>query len=470
MEDYENYDGLGLATLVCQGEITPAELLEAAIARIERYDPTLNAIVTRMFDDARRVIRAGVPPGPFQGVPYCLKDLDIAVPGVPLRQGSALFEDFVPVYEAEIVTRYRRAGLVLVGKTATSEMGLAPTAASRLYGPTRNPWNLELSPGGSSGGAAVAVAAGYTPVANAIDGGGSIRIPAAWCGLFGLKPTRARTPVGPKQGLSWGGLGCIHAITRSVRDSAALLDATQGADVGAPFIAPPPTQPYLEEVQTAPGRLRIAVHADPFTLQGSPLHADCRNALEDAVQLCTELGHIMEAWHVDIESEAVRNAARLVVATEIRTRLEQRVRALGRTLQEAEVEPETWRVVETSREASAADYLQALQVLHWAGRQFARAMQGYDAVMTPTVPMPPVASDLISPLNTEGAAERRRATGFTQICNIAGNPAMSVPLYWNAAGLPIGIQFIGQYGDEATLFRLASQLEQARPWFGRRPA
>lgn len=469
MQEYEHYDGLGLAELVRQGAVHPEELLEAAIIRIEASNPTLNAVVTPMFDAARAAIRAGLPPGPFQGVPFLLKDLTLGVPGIRTSHGAVLFQDFVPAHETEVVTRYRQAGLVLCGKTATPELGILTTTESRLFGLTRNPWDPRSSPGGSSGGSAVAVAAGYTPAANAIDGGGSIRIPAAWCGLFGLKPTRARTPAGPEDGILWAGLVCIHAITRSVRDSAALLDATQGADVGAPFVVPPPTRPYLEEVRTPPGPLRLAVHSTPFT-HGAPVHPECRSALEDAVQLCADLGHDIEALHCDLPWESIRQAARLIAATECRVLLAQRAQVLGRTLCEADVEPLTWRRLEMSQSASAADYWYALHVLYRTGRQFARAIQGYDAVITPTVPMPPMALRSMSPTTPEGRQALQRAIGFTQIANIAGNPAMSVPLCWNAAGLPIGIQFIGRYGEEATLFRLAGQLEQARPWFDRRPA
>jgi Asp-tRNA(Asn)/Glu-tRNA(Gln) amidotransferase A subunit family amidase len=469
MEDYEHYDGLGLAELVHKGEVQPEELLEAAITRIDTHDRLLNAVVTPMFDTARAAIHAGLPAGPLRGVPFLLKDLVLAaVPGVPTRQGAVLFQDFVPRYEAEIVARYRQAGCVFVGKTATPELGLALTTESRLYGPTQNPWALGYSAGGSSGGSAAAVAAGYVPMANASDGGGSIRMPAAWCGLFGLKPTRARTPSGPAQGIGWAGLQCVHALTRSVRDSAALLDATHGADLGAPFVAPLPARPYLQEVQTPPGRLRIGIRTEPFTFK-SPLHPDCQHAFEDAVQLCMALGHIIDPFSYEIEWERVRNATRLIVATDVRVTLEQRARELGRRLREADVEPDTWRLVEVSQTVSGADYLRALQTLYQTGRQFAHAVQGYDVVMTPTVPMPPVALGLMSPSNPAGLTERQRATAFTQIANIAGNPAMSVPLCWNNAGQPIGIQFIGPYGDEAMLFRLAGQLEQARPWFNRRP-
>ena len=390
------------------------------------------------------------------------------MPGVPTRQRAVLFKDFVPAYEAEIVARYRRAGCVLIGKTATPALGLAPTTESRLSGVTRNPWDVGRSPGGSSGGSAVAVAAGCVPGATASDGGGSMRIPAAWCGLFGRKPTRARTPAGPAPGLGWAGLECVHALTCSVRDSAALLDATQGPDVGAPFVAPPPARPALEEVQRPPGRLRIALRTTPLTFNG-PLHPDYRRALDEAVDLCAELGHSIDTWHYDINWEQVRDATRLVVATEVRVTLAQRAQTLGRALHAADVEPETWHLVEVSQARSAADYLRALHILHQTGRQFARAMQGYDAVLTPTVPMPPVELGLLSPSNPAGLTARRQVTAFTQRANIAGNPAMSVPLCWNAAGLPIGIQFIGRYGDEATLLRLAGQLEHARPWCSRRP-
>lgn len=469
MDDYEQYDGIGLAKLVRTGAVDPEELLEAAIARIDTHDRILNAVVTPMFDTARAAIRAGLPAGPFRGVPFLLKDLALAaVPGVLTRQGAVLFQDFVPAYEAEIVTRYRRAGFVFVGKTATPELGLALTTESRLYGATQNPWALGYSPGGSSGGSAAAVAAGYVPAANASDGGGSTRMPAAWCGLFGLKPTRTRTPSGPVQGIGWAGLECVHAVTRSVRDSAALLDATHGADVGAPFVAPVPARPYLQEAHTPPGRLRIGIRTEPFTFK-STLHPDCQHAFEDAVQLCTELGHVIDNFAYDIEWERVRDATRRIAATDVRVTLEQRARELGRVLHAAEVEPDTWRLVEVSQTVSGADYLRALHTVYQTGRQFAHAMQGYDVVMTPTVPMPPVALGLMSPSNPEGLPARQQATAFTQIANIAGNPAMSVPLCWNDAGLPIGIQFIGHYGDEAILFRLAGQLEQARPWFNRRP-
>ncbi len=469
MDTYETYDGLGLAALVRQGEVSPEELLEAAIARIEAHDAMLNAVVIPMLDEARAAIRAGLPDGPFRGVPFLLKDLLLAAaPGVRVTQGSALFQDAVPDYEAALVTRYRQAGLVFVGRTAAPELGLAPTTESRLYGPTRNPWDPTCSTGGSSGGAAAAVAAGYTPLANASDGGGSIRMPASWFGVFGLKPTRA--PAGPMQGLGWAGLECAHAITRSVRDSAALLDVTCGADLGAPFVAPPPERPYLEEVSTPPGNLRLAVRTAPFTYDDLSLHPDCQAALDAAVQLCTALGHVIEPLNYHLDWQPIRDANRLVAATEIRHAIEQRAQELGRKLRETDVEPETWRLAEISQMVRAPDYLQALNLLYATGRAFAAAMQGYDAIISPTVPMPPISLDLMSPFSASGVTERRLALSFTQIANIAGNPAMSVPLYWNRAGLPIGIQFIGHYGDEATLFRLAAQLGAARPWFDRRPA
>ncbi len=470
MNTYESYDGLGLAALVRQGDVSPEELLEAAITRIEARDNTLNAVVIPLFDQARAAIRVGLPDGPFHGGPFLLKDLALAaMPGVRVTQGSTLFQDAVPDYEASLVTRYRHAGLVFVGRTASPELGLAPTTESKLYGPTRNPWDPTCSTGGSSGGAAAAVVSGYTPMANASDGGGSIRMPASWCGVFGLKPTRARTPAGPMEGIGWAGLECAHAVTRSVRDSAALLDLTQGPDLGAPFAAPPPARPYLEEVSTPPGNLRLAVRTTPFTYDDLPLHPDCQAALDDAVRLCTTLGHVIEPLNYQLDWQPIRDAARLIAATAVRHIIEQRAQELGRKLREADVEPETWRLAEISHTVRAPDYLQALNLLYAAGRAFAATMQGYDAILSPTVPMPPVALDLMSPFSLSGVTERRLALSFTQIANIAGNPAMSVPLYWSDEGMPIGTQFIGHYGDEATLFRLAAQLETARPWFDRRP-
>ena len=470
MEDYEQYDGLGLAALVASGEISPTALLDEAIERVERLDGQLGAVVIRMFDQARAAIADGLPEGPFRGVPFLLKDLHLAWPGVPLTNGSRLFETNVPNVESELVARYRRAGLVVFGKSASPELGLTTTTESALFGATRNPWNLEHSSGGSSGGASAAVAAGILPLANASDGGGSIRIPAACCGLFGIKPTRGRTPLGPHSGEGWGGMSCVHAVTRSVRDSAALLDATAGPDLGAPYAAQPPERPFLEEVEREPGRLRIALQTQPWN--GQETDADCLAAVLEAGRMCEALGHHVEEKAFQPAQPELARAGLTIMSANTRSMMEDRAAALGRELREEDVEPGTWMLTGISDGVSARDYTRAMRVMHATGREYARFMRDYDVLLTPTMATAPVPIGVASPSNPDLEARTTavlKCAGFTQMSNLCGNPAMSVPLAWNDAGLPIGIQFMGRIDDEATLFRLAGQLERAHPWFERRP-
>jgi len=340
MKDYEQYDALGLVELVKRRETSAEALLEAAISRTEARDGEVNAVVIRMFEEARKTVAAGVPDGPFQGVPFLLKDLHLAWPGVRLTNGSKLFSDFVPEVESELVARYRKAGLVVFGKTHSPEYGLTTSSESVLFGQTRNPWNLEHTAGGSSGGASAAVAAGYLPLANASDGGGSIRIPASCCGLFGMKPTRGRTPLGPNSGEGWAGMSAVHAVSRSVRDSAALLDATAGPDLGAPYAAQPPNRPFLDEVSQAPGRLRISIQRQPWN--GTEPHKDCLAALEDAVALCRDLGHEVEEAPFEVDSTILAPATLTILSASTRAMMEQRAEVLGRPLAEDDVEPGTW--------------------------------------------------------------------------------------------------------------------------------
>jgi amidase len=290
--DYDRYDGLGLAELVRRREVTAGEVLEATIERIEARNPAINAVVLRMYDEAKAAIAAALPPGPFSGVPYLLKDLGAAYAGTPTTGASRFFRDAVPDHDSEMVVRLKRAGLVICGKTNTSEFGLSTSTEPVLFGPTRNPWNLAVSAGGSSGGAAAAVAGGMLPMAHASDGGGSIRIPASCCGLFGLKPTRMRTPMGPDVAEGWNGASISHAVTRSVRDSAALLDATTGPDVGDPYSAPPTKGNFLAEVGAAPGRLKIALATTAWN--GSVVDPQCADAAVAAAKLCESLGHHVE--------------------------------------------------------------------------------------------------------------------------------------------------------------------------------
>jgi len=471
VNDYESYDALGLAELIRRGEAKPSEILEAAIARLEERNPKLNAVVIPMLDEARKLAAGELPDGPFRGVPFLLKDLHLLYRGTRTSYGCRLFEDFVADHDSEIVRRYRKAGLVIFGKTASPEFGLTTTTESTLFGQTRNPWNTDHIAGGSSGGASAAVAAGIVPLANASDGGGSIRIPASCCGLFGMKPTRARTPAGPDAGEGWSGMSAVHAVSRSVRDSAALLDATSGPDLGAPYWAPPPERPYLEEVGGSAGRLRIAFQSRAFN--GVETHPDCAAAVEEAARLCAELGHEVEEAALCIDAETFRQATGTIISANLRSTVEDRAATLGRDFTEDDLEPVTYAMVAGAAETGAAEYARSIRVIHGIGRQVAGFLERYDALLTPTMATPPLPLGVLSLSNPnfgEFLEGLLKTIGFTQLFNAAGNPAMSVPLVWNAAGLPIGVQFAGRFGDEAVLFRLAGQLEQARPWFDRRPS
>jgi amidase len=463
-------DGLGLAELVRRREVSAKELLDAAIARVEALNPTLNAVVARLYDAARAAVEAGLPRGPFTGVPYLLKDIGALYAGAVTSAGSRAFADAVADHDSEITARLKRAGLVIFGKTNTPELGIASSTEPRLFGPTRNPWNLGYSAGGSSGGAAAAVASGMLPMAHASDGGGSIRIPASCCGLFGLKPTRARNPMGPDAGEGWSGASVAHAITRTVRDSAALLDATAGPDVGDPYWAPPPAGPFLAEVGRDPGPLRVALATTPWN--GRHVDAECAEAATAAARLCERLGHRVEEARPEIDAEALAHAQRVVVAANVRSALDLRGAARGRPITEKDVEPETWRRVQDAARFTAADYARSILVIHRTGRAIGRFFAGHDVLITPTMactPYPLGVLDMSSD-DVEGFYEALlRSIAFTSLFNASGNPAMSVPLAWSRDGLPIGVQFVAPFGDEALLFRLAAQLEAARPWSERRP-
>ncbi|HEU5314908.1 MAG TPA: amidase [Chloroflexota bacterium] len=468
--DLSQHDALSLAHLIRTREISAAEALDWTLGRIERENPALNAVVYRMDDLARAALREGLPDGPFTGVPYLLKDLGALYTGVPTTYGAALFKDAVADHDSELTLRLKRAGLVIAGKSNTPELGLAPSTEPRLFGPTRNPWNREHSPGGSSGGSAAAVAAGWLPMAHATDGGGSIRIPASACGLFGLKPTRMRNPMGPDVAEGWGGLSIGHAVTWSVRDSAALLDATSGPDLGDPYWAPPPTRPFLSEVGQDPGRLRIALTVKPWN--GSPVHPECAAAAHDAAKLCARLGHDVEETRPEFDQHAWSEAVRVVVAANVANNLHLRAAALGRELREDDVERVTWGRVRDAATMTAVQYPRALNAIHRVGRAVAAFMQRYDVILSPTMCQPPPrlgALDMSSTDDDAYAAARDASIGFTSLFNSAGNPAASLPLAMSGDGLPIGIQIATRFGDEATLFRLASQLEQAAPWSPRRP-
>jgi len=455
---------------VRQRQVKAIEIVDAAIERIERLNPTLNAVVTPMYEQARAAAMGGLANGPFVGVPFLLKDLGAPFDGVRMTMASAFMRNFIPDHDSELVTRLKRAGLIIVGKTNAPELGILPTTEPRLFGPSHNPWDINRTPGGSSGGSAAAVAARLVPMAHGNDGGGSIRIPASCCGLFGLKPTRARNPMGPDFGDIFSGLVIDHALTRSVRDSAALLDATAGPDVGDPYWAPPPARPFLQEVGADPGRLRIAFTTTAPT--GVKIHTDCISAVRDAAALCAELGHEVVEAAPEVNGEGVTQTFMVLWSAGCAWSIDGMGLVTGKTPTQDQFEPLTWALYEMGRQQRASSYLLSLAFLQRVARDIARFFLKYDVWLTPTLSEPPV------PLGTfdsppenplQGLRRAEAFVPFTPICNATGQPAMSVPLYWNAEGLPVGVHFVGRFGDEATLFRIAAQLEEARPWVGRRP-
>ncbi len=469
-DELSHLDAIALAELVRQKEVKPIELVDAAIERIERLNPELNAVVTPMYEMAREAANGELPAGPFAGVPFLLKDLGAACAGVRQTYGSAFLKDFVPAHDTELAARQKRAGLLCIGKTNTPEFGLLPTTEPRFFGATHNPWDTSRSPGGSSGGSAAAVAAGVVPMAHANDGGGSIRIPASCCGLFGLKPTRARNPMGPDVGDMLSGFICEHAVTRSVRDSAALLDATAGPMPGDPYWAPPPERPFLDEVGANPGKLRIA-----FT-NGSDLgievHEDCSKAVAEAAELCAELGHEVTETSPPINTDLIIDLFIPVWSAGCAWTIEALGMVSGETPTQDKFEPLTWALNEMGRQQSAPSYLVALTTFQMISRGIAGFFADYDIWLTPSMAEPPTklgAYDHPPDDPMQAMARAAEVVPFTPICNFTGQPAMSVPLSWNADGLPIGTHFVARFGDEATLFRLAAQLESARPWADKKP-
>lgn len=469
--EYEQYDAMGLAALVRQRHVTPQELLEAAIERVTARDPHVNAVVTPMYDQARAAIAAGLPDGPFTGVPFMLKDLGVFYAGVPTSSGSRIFANFVPDHDSTLVARHKAAGLVIMGKTNTPEFGIAATTEPQLFGATHNPWNLAYTAGGSSGGAAAAVAAGYLPMAHATDGGGSIRIPASICGLFGLKPSRGRNPMGPDLGEGLAGMATGHCVSWSVRDSAALLDATQGPAPGDPYAALPLPRPLLEEVGAPPGRLRIAVCTTDYL--GQPIHPACAAAVEETARLCASLGHDIDIARPDFSGLPLSRAWRVVPAANLWMNISARARALGRDPRPDDVEPITWAWMQEGRRFTAADYMETVTIMHVLGRRMAAFLERYDVLLTSTLAKPPLKLGEMSMASDD--VERYVSMVFedvaplTPLFNQTGGAAMSVPLAATPEGLPIGVQFGAGIGAEPMLVRLASQLEQAQPWAKRRP-
>ncbi|MCC7046176.1 MAG: amidase [Alphaproteobacteria bacterium] len=467
--EYRRYDALGLAELIARKQVRPDEVLEAAIARIEAWNPRLNAIVHRMDEAARATLAKG-PKGPFAGVPFLLKDLYAFDAGHPVTNGSRFWKGFLPDHDITLVERYKAAGLVICGRTNTPELGLTMATEPAALGICRNPWNLERSAGGSSGGSAAAVAARIVPMAHATDGGGSIRIPAANCGLVGLKPTRARNPAGPDVGEGWSGLATGHCVSITVRDSAALLDATNGPAPGDPYAAPPPARPYAQEVGADPGRLRVGlVTAGPG---GEKPHVECVAGAVAAGKLCESLGHHVEETEFRFDVAQFVEAMWTVIPANVANTIDLRAKYAGRAATRADVEPLTWAMAELGRKLPASAYARAVLMIHGFGRQVARMYQRFDVLLSPVLTNPPLPFGRTSMQNPDPDAFRTEIAGellFTPIYNVSGCPAMSLPLHWTADGLPVGIQIGAAFGNEAVLFRLAAQLEKAKPWRDRTP-
>ena len=463
-DDYRRHDAVGLAGLVAKGEVSPGELLETAVARMAQVNPKVNAVTLDLAAQARKTLDAGKPEGPLAGAPFLLKDLGASLAGVPTTSGSAVFKDNVPVADSALTTAYKQAGLVIFGKTNTPEFGLTPVTESTLLGPCRNPWDLSRTSGGSSGGAAAAVAAGILPAAHASDGGGSIRIPAAACGLFGLKPSRGRVSFAPV-GEGWGGASAQHVVTRSVRDSAVLLDIACRPQPGDPYYLDAPATPFADEVGRPPGQLRIG-----FTTAGmaAPItDPEMIQAVKDAARLCERLGHVVEEVDLPGDLAAMQLGAGNVIAASVAATLDAEGKRRGRPVGDGEVEPLTWGMARRGQAVSGSDYIQGLAAIHAYGRAMAGLFETYDVLLLATLGGPAIP---VGWLYADFSQFTERLFAFmpnTQPFNNTGQPAMSAPLAWNAAGLPLGIQFVGRMAGEATLFRLAGQMEEASPWFDR---
>lgn len=469
-DEYAEHDGLGLAALVAKGEVSPAELVEAAIERVERHNGVLNAVVHKAYDEARAVAAGDLPDGPFKGVPFLIKDLGAQVQGWPRTSGSRFAQVAADDADSELVARYRAAGVVLLGKSNTPEFGIPGVTNSDQLGACRNPWNPDHISGGSSGGAASATAAGMVPLAHASDGLGSIRIPAACCGLFGMKITRDRTPICE---VVDGALGFSvhHVVSRTVRDSAAMLDATGYPQAGDPFQAPAKDGPYLAEVARSPGRLRIAWSAE--TPSGRPIPDEMLAHLLRTVELLKGLGHEVFEKGLGVDYRQLYRAQSLASASNFSANVARWVEKLGREPGEDELGPLARRGYEAGKRVNGQQAFWGFQQLRLMNRQILSAFEDFDVYLTPVMSTPAPRIDWLDPnmADTREFDKRQAATyATTPPANFTGQPSMSVPLWESEEGLPVGMMFTGRFADEATLYRLAGQLEKEQPWKDRRPA
>ncbi|MAI90447.1 amidase [Ponticaulis sp.] len=472
MENYSEYDAMGLSELVAKKEVSPDELLDEALSRAEKASEDLNCVSALFPDIARAQIAEGLPEGPLSGVPFMTKDLGVEVKGAPLTSGSRLFRDFVAERNSTIVERYRKAGIVTFGQTTSPEYGLTTSTESALFGQTRNPWNTKRTSGGSSGGASAAVSSGVLPLAQASDGGGSIRIPSGCTGLFGMKPSRGRIPMGPGRTEGWYGLSTVHAVSRSVRDSAALMDLTMGREIGSRYVAPDRYPPYLDQLQDKPRPLRVALWVN--APNGTKPDVDAHKGLYDTVRLLQDLGHWVEDTDPGLDGALLGKSLVMVIAGNIAALTADRARALGREIQDDDLEPLTHDMAQLGHSVPMAEMTRADAAFQEAAIKFENWMDAgnYDVCLMPTMSKEPLFLGDLSLSREDKEAYTQAVTSFaphTAVFNMTGCPAMSVPLHWSNNDLPIGMQFGARYGDEGILFRLAAQLEEAKPWFNKRP-
>lgn len=463
--EYAEYDAISLAELVAKKKIKASELIEEAITRAEALNPKLNAVVFADYERARGAARSRLPKGPFTGVPFFLKDIFGFAEGLPTRQASRFLPPVASDHDSLLTSRFRGAGLVILGKTNVPEFGLVPTTESKLYGPCRNPWNLERSPGGSSGGSAALVAAGVVPLAHANDGGGSIRIPASCCGLVGLKPTRGRVSYAPDFGDTVDGLAIDLVVSRSVRDTAAALDAVAGNILGDPYWSPPNPKSYLNGMRRKPKSLRIAFSTK--RLDGRDLHQDCVEAVKAAAKLCAALGHEVEEASPDLNQAMLVPAFMALWGANLAAGIDYVAQMTGQLPARDKFEGLTWGLYEAGKQVSASQYLLAKGAMAHATRLSAKFHETYDIWLTPTLGAPPIELGVLDMEETDpqkSFAPLIDYVPFTAMQNVTGQPAISLPLHWNKEGLPIGVQFVGRFGDELALLQLAGELERAAPW------
>ncbi|MEP4194694.1 MAG: amidase [Aliishimia sp.] len=473
MQNYDAYDATGLAELIAKGDVSATELLNEALARTAAMNPGLTAIVHIQTKVAQRLITEDVS-GPFTGVPFLMKDLGAEAVDFPTHSGSHLFADTVWGYDSAIYKRMRATGMIPFARTTSPEAGIGPVTEAAIYGaPTRNPWDLTRTSGGSSGGSGAAVAAGIVPMAHGSDGGGSVRIPASSCGLFGFKATRARFPDGPMTGEGWGGMAIDGFLSRSVRDNAAMMDACAGSDLGAPYVAPMMDQTFMDAIARPPKRLRIGVCDTTFT--GKAIHPDCRDAVQATARMLETLGHSVEPMLPKADHTGMMHAWTKIVACGTALTLRTATRRLGRDLQQGDVQGVARGAMSYAEQISGADYLEAVNKIHAYGREMAVAMQNVDVLVSTTLAEPPAVVGRFHHNREDYAEYRMGADGvfdYSPICavfNASGQPAASIPLHWSSAGLPIGVHLAASFGDDALLIALCAELETAMPWVNRKP-